>query len=255
MRKELLAAPVLLSLGFGAFAHDYVRDHQFTITPYGTWLFTSSDVNSSAGNTVHNYFDDSEDAFAFGGKFAYEKGSYFAELDVEFSEFSYSDDFLTEGVTMGRDASYDTTIVHLQGGHLSHRWHSGSMGYNLYTLGGVKYINVNGKYGLTDNGVAYGDPIDIDGEFWLPTVGLRLTGEHYNGFFFDLGGDYGYDFSDNSSWDVYTNVGYKFNDRWKAFVGYRFSGHDLTDFEQDKAGDFELTTVSSGPTAGFSFTF
>lgn len=256
MHKELLAVPVLLSLGFSAFAHDYSRDYKITFTPYAYMYNTDLTMDSSKGSSSAegNLFDDMSDSDKWlvgAAALTVEKGLWYADFHVEFTDYEHE-----EKVEIGKVYSEESFInAHLQAGKIVKRFHRGSMGYNLYALGGVQYLSMDTAAKLTSSATGEVTHAKTPSyNFWTPTIGVRFTGEHNNGFYFSSSVSAGYDFSSNYTAEAQFLAGYKFNENWSSFAGYQVQNHKFTDLDLGFE-DYEFDTLIHGAFVGFSYSF
>jgi hypothetical protein len=106
---------------------------------------------------------------------------------------------------------------------------------NVLTLDFVRLPSIN--YGKTEN--------------WAtPAVGGRVRFSFADNWYFSTIGFVGVaDPKSNYFWDVFSGVGYAFNERYSAFLGYRAMKVDY------RSGNFIYNVIQQGPVAGLNIRF
>lgn len=255
MLKKLLLTAAAMPLCFTAVAHDYPRDYKITFSPYAYIYNTDATLTTSAGSSSSdgNLFDDMSDSDRWlvgAGALTVEKGLWYADLHVEFTDYKVEEK--SDISVVNHEESF--VNAHLQAGKIVKRFHHGSMGYNLYALGGIQYIGLSAEVEATHIVSGVTKSSDLSYDFWTPTLGFRFTGEHDNGLYFALSASAGYDFSDNYTTEAQLLAGYKFNESWSAFAGYQVQKHEFTDLGTGFE-DYEFDTLVHGAFVGFSYSF
>jgi hypothetical protein len=118
--------------------------------------------------------------------------------------------------------------------------------YSVDVLGGGRLWIVKNTLGLSAAGVRteFGKT-----ETWVDgIVGARIKLNVTDKFYFSTIGFVG-GISSKYMWDVYSGVGYVFNDRWNAFAGYRALRVDY------RNGNFIYRVTQHGPVIGATYKF
>lgn len=146
-----------------------------------------------------------------------------------------------------RDADINLSMTAFSG-YLTYRVHEGNRAA-VDLVGGFRYFNV--ELDTTLNSADSRPSVDLGGgENWaVPLIGARAIVPFNDKWFGTAFADFGTTGSDDQTWQAFASVGYKFDERWSAQLGYRYMS------VEKEIGNADSTFDLSGPLLGVSMTF
>jgi hypothetical protein len=220
----------------------------FAASLYG-WLPA---ISSSADTEVGTVDSDLSASDAIGNLEAAFMGTFEARRDRWglIGDLVYSDISLSESTPLGRRYSKSTLDTELL-------MFSGYAAYRAYetpqvavdVLGGVRAFSLDLDLKLTADR-APRDRSFGGSETWaMPLLGARVIVPFSERWFGTAFGDFGGTGSDDRSWQAFASVGYRFDARWSAQLGYRYL--DVS----KEIDDVDLNMELYGPLLGATLRF
>lgn len=211
--------PALVLIAFAGPAAG--EDWTFQASLYGWLPGISSSLDTSLGEITadKSTSDAIEDLdFAFMGTFEARYGRWGFIGDLITADLSASKD--TPFGLAFSDADMKTSVTAFSG-YAAYRVHDGSNAL-VDLAAGFRSFDVSLDASLDGNGTVSDRDFGADETWSVPLIGARVIvpfgGKWFGSAFADVGGLSG----DNSTWQAFASVGYRFNARWSTQLGYRY---------------------------------
>jgi outer membrane receptor protein involved in Fe transport len=182
---------------------------------------------------------------AFMGTFQANNGTWGAIGDLLYANLGQSADSPLD--LRFKDVDVDLGMTAFSG-YVTYRVHEQD-GLAVDLAGGFRYFNVS--LDTTFNSADARPDVDLDAsESWaVPLIGARVIVPFNDKWFGTAFGDFGGTGDNDQTWQAFASVGYRFDERWSAQLGYRYMS------VEKEIGGADTTIGLSGPLLGVSMQF
>jgi hypothetical protein len=241
--KKLLASLLVIAASPAA-----AQDWTFQASLYGWIPGMSTSVDTSLGTVEAD--KSGSDALqdldaAFMGTLEARNGRWGLIGDLIYANLSASED--TPFGSLYSDADVDVSLTAFSG-YAAYRVHeTPRLAFDI--AGGFRAFAVNVDTTLNSAGVARDRDFDADESWAVPLVAARVIVPFDDRWFATAFADVGGLSGDNTTWQAFASVGYRFDPRWSMQFGYRYMS------VAKEIGGRDVDIDLSGPLIGVSAHF
>lgn len=229
---------------------------QFSIAPLYIWAKNVEGSSSAGGKSSPLSLDFRDDilehldtAIAIHAEATNGTWTYFFEYND--ATLKPSAEYIVGDIEFRRDVDFGDTLIE---GGVTWTFHA-TDATRWELLAGLRYLKQDLKVKRSNSLPGDGPllPRISIGDSWMhPIVGARVTHSLSQRWSFRVRGDYGYEGSDNSSFNGLAVFDYRFRDWGSVFAGYRYLDIDFDNGDSDR-GQYGFDGDQQGPVMGLNF--